>query len=276
MKTWLITGVSSGFGRALAQALLERGDRVVGTLRDEAQRAAFSGLSEGKSFGYLLDVRDHDEARRVVAKVEEEVGAIDVLVNNAGYGYEGSVEEATPEAARAQFDVNLFGAISMLQAVLPFMRERRAGHILNVTSMGGLMTFPGVGVYNASKFALEGINEALASEVKAFGIKVTAIEPGAFRTDWAGRSMIRAGRTIADYDALLTPISATRAARSGKQPGDPARAAQAMIKVVEADNPPVHLLLGTDALKFVREKIATLTQEIDTWEALSASTDFPA
>lgn len=276
MKTWFITGVSSGFGRALAEALVARGDRVVGTLRDEAQRAAFSALSPGKSFGYLLDVRDHDEARRVVAKVEEEVGAIDVLVNNAGYGYEGSIEEATPEAVRTQFDVNVFGAISMLQAVLPFMRKRRAGHILNVTSMGGLMTFPGVGVYNASKFALEGINEALASEVKSFGIKVTAIEPGAFRTDWAGRSMIRAGRTIADYDSLLAPISATRAARSGKQPGDPARAAQAMIKVVEADNPPVHLLLGSDAVKFVREKIATLTNEIDTWEAVSTSTDFPA
>lgn len=276
MKTWFITGVSTGFGRALAEALLARGDRVVGTLRDEAQRAEFSKLAEGKSFGYLLDVRNHEDAFRVVAKIEEEVGPIDVLVNNAGYGYEGSVEEATPEAARAQFDVNVFGALSVLQAVLPFMRKRRAGHILNVTSMGGLMTFPGVGIYNASKFALEGINEALASEVKGFGIKVTAIEPGNFRTDWAGRSMVRAGRTIADYDALLTPISANRAARSGKQAGDPARAAQAMIKVVESDNPPVHLLLGNDAVKFIREKIASLTREIDEWEAVSTSTDFPA
>jgi NAD(P)-dependent dehydrogenase (short-subunit alcohol dehydrogenase family) len=213
--------------------------------------------------------------RRVVAQIEEEVGAIDVLVNNAGYGYEGSVEEATPEAIRAQFDVNLFGAVSVLQAVLPFMRSRRTGHILNVTSMGGLMTFPGVGVYNASKFALEGINEALASEVRQFGIKVTAIEPGAFRTDWAGRSMTRASRTISDYASLLEPISASRAARSGKQPGDPARAALAIIKVVESEHPPVHLLLGTDAVKFVREKIATLTKEIDDWESLSASTDFP-
>jgi NAD(P)-dependent dehydrogenase (short-subunit alcohol dehydrogenase family) len=141
--------------------------------------------------------------------------------------------------------------------------------------MGGLMTFPGVGVYNASKFALEGINEALASEVRQFGIKVTAIEPGAFRTDWAGRSMTRASRTISDYASLLEPISASRAARSGKQPGDPARAALAMIKVVESEHPPVHLLLGTDAVKFVREKIATLTKEIDGWESLSLSTDFP-
>ncbi|MFT4504796.1 oxidoreductase [Caballeronia sp. 15711] len=274
MKTWFITGVSSGFGRALAQTLISRGERVVGTLRNEEQRVEFNKLSDGQSFGYLLDVRSHDDVRRVVAQIEEEVGPIDVLVNNAGYGYEGSVEEATPEAVRAQFDVNLFGAISVLQAVLPFMRKRRAGHILNVTSMGGLMTFPGVGVYNASKFALEGINEALASEVKQFGIKVIAIEPGAFRTDWAGRSMTRAGRTIDEYDALLAPISATRVARSGKQPGDPARAALAMIKVVEAENPPVHLLLGTDAVKFVREKIATLTSEIDEWEKVSVSTDF--
>ncbi len=275
MKTWFITGVSSGFGRALAETLVSRGERVVGTLRNEDQRAQFDALSPGKSFGYLLDVRDHDAVRRVVEQIEEEVGAIDVLVNNAGYGYEGSVEETTPEAIRAQFDVNLFGAVSVLQAVLPFMRNRRAGHILNVTSMGGLMTFPGVGVYNASKFALEGINEALASEVRQFGIKVTAIEPGAFRTDWAGRSMKRTGRTIGDYAPLLEPISASRAARSGKQPGNPARAALAMIKVVELEHPPVHLLLGTDAVKFVREKIATLTKEIDDWESLSLSTDFP-
>jgi NAD(P)-dependent dehydrogenase (short-subunit alcohol dehydrogenase family) len=275
MKTWFITGVSSGFGRALAETLVSRGERVVGTLRNEDQRTQFEALSPGKSLGYLLDVRDHDAVRRVVAQIEEEVGAIDVLVNNAGYGYEGSVEEATPGAIRAQFDVNLFGAVSVLQAVLPFMRSRRTGHILNVTSMGGLMTFPGVGVYNASKFALEGINEALASEVRQFGIKVTAIEPGAFRTDWAGRSMTRASRTISDYASLLEPISASRAARSGKQPGDPARAALAIIKVVESEHPPVHLLLGTDAVKFVREKIATLTKEIDDWESLSASTDFP-
>ncbi|MFL9931719.1 oxidoreductase [Paraburkholderia sp. RL18-103-BIB-C] len=275
MKTWFITGVSTGFGRALAETLISRGERVVGTLRNEDQRAQFDALSPGKSFGYLLDVRDHDAVRRVVAQIEEEVGTIDVLVNNAGYGYEGSVEEATPQAIRAQFDVNLFGAVSVLQAVLPFMRKRRAGHILNVTSMGGLMTFPGVGVYNASKFALEGINEALASEVRQFGIKVTAIEPGAFRTDWAGRSMTRAARTIGDYASLLEPISVSRAARSGKQPGDPARAALAMIKLVESERPPVHLLLGTDAVKFVREKIATLTKEIDDWESLSVSTDFP-
>ncbi|GAB7548823.1 oxidoreductase [Cupriavidus sp. 8B] len=273
MKTWFITGVSTGFGRALAEAAIAQGDKVAGTLRQEAQRAAFSAMSPGQSFGYVLDVRSDADIPRVVAQIEREVGPIDVLVNNAGYGYEGSIEEATAADIRAQFDVNVFGAIGVIQAVLPFMRERRSGHILNVTSMGGLMTFPGVGIYNASKFALEGINEALSKEVRPFGIKVTAIEPGAFRTDWAGRSLQRTVRTIEDYAATLEPLSAARAARSGKQPGDPRKAAQAILKVVASDQPPVHLLLGTDALGFVREKLETLQEEINQWEALTVSTD---
>lgn len=273
MKTWFITGVSTGFGRALAEAAIAQGDKVAGTLRQEAQRAAFSAMSPGQSFGYVLDVRSDADIPRVVAQIEREVGPIDVLVNNAGYGYEGSIEEATAADIRAQFDVNVFGAIGVIQAVLPFMRERRSGHILNVTSMGGLTTFPGVGIYNASKFALEGINEALSKEVLPFGIKVTAIEPGAFRTDWAGRSLQRTVRTIEDYAATLEPLSAARAARSGKQPGDPRKAAQAILKVVASDQPPVHLLLGTDALGFVREKLETLQEEINQWEALTVSTD---
>ncbi|MFJ1260018.1 oxidoreductase [Cupriavidus sp. CuC1] len=273
MKTWFITGVSTGFGRALAEAAIAQGDKVAGTLRQEAQRAAFSAMSPGQSFGYVLDVRSDVDIPRVVAQIEREVGPIDVLVNNAGYGYEGSIEEATAADIRAQFDVNVFGAIGVIQAVLPFMRERRSGHILNVTSMGGLTTFPGVGIYNASKFALEGINEALSKEVRPFGIKVTAIEPGAFRTDWAGRSLQRTVRTIEDYAATLEPLSAVRAARSGKQPGDPRKAAQAILKVVASDQPPVHLLLGTDALGFVREKLKTLQEEINQWEALTVSTD---
>jgi len=274
MKTWLVTGVSSGFGRALAEAALSRGDRVVGTLRQEAQRAEFDALAPGRAFGVVLDVRHDADVRRVVGEIESTVGPIDVLVNNAGYGYEGSIEEASMDDIRAQFDVNVFGAISVIQAVLPFMRQRRAGRILNVTSMGGLMTFPGVGIYHGSKFALEGINETLAKEVAEFGIKVTAIEPGGFRTDWAGRSMQRGARTIADYDASFEPIRAARAARSGKQPGDPLKAAQAILQVVDAAHPPVHLLLGSDALSFVREKLDQLKQEIDAWEHVTVGTDF--
>jgi NAD(P)-dependent dehydrogenase (short-subunit alcohol dehydrogenase family) len=274
MKTWLVTGVSSGFGRALAQAALSRGDRVVGTLRQEAQRAEFDALAPGRAFGFVLDVRHDADVRRVVGEIESTLGPIDVLVNNAGYGYEGSIEEASMADIRAQFDVNVFGAISVIQAVLPYMRQRRAGRILNVTSMGGLMTFPGVGIYHGSKFALEGISETLAKEVAEFGIKVTAIEPGGFRTDWAGRSLQRGARTIADYDASFEPIRAARAARSGKQPGDPLKAAQAILQVVDAEHPPVHLLLGSDALSFVREKLDGLKREIDAWEHVTVGTDF--
>jgi NAD(P)-dependent dehydrogenase (short-subunit alcohol dehydrogenase family) len=274
VKTWLVTGVSSGFGRALAEAALSRGDRVVGTLRQEAQRAEFDALAPGRAFGVILDVRQDADVRRVVGEIETTVGPIDVLVNNAGYGYEGSIEEASMADIRAQFDVNVFGAISVIQAVLPFMRQRRAGRILNVTSMGGLMTFPGVGIYHGSKFALEGISETLAKEVAEFGIKVTAIEPGSFRTDWAGRSMQRGARTIADYDASFEPIRKARAARSGNQPGDPLKAAQAILQVADAPNPPVHLLLGSDALSLVREKLDGLKQEIDAWEHVAVGTDF--
>jgi NAD(P)-dependent dehydrogenase (short-subunit alcohol dehydrogenase family) len=274
VKTWLVTGVSSGFGRALAEAALSRGDRVVGTLRQEAQRAEFDALAPGRAFGVILDVRQDADVRRVVGEIETTVGPIDVLVNNAGYGYEGSIEEASMADIRAQFDVNVFGAISVIQAVLPFMRQRRAGRILNVTSMGGLMTFPGVGIYHGSKFALEGISETLVKEVAEFGIKVTAIDPGSFRTDWAGRSMQRGARTIADYDASFEPIRKARAARSGNQPGDPLKAAQAILQVADAPNPPVHLLLGSDALSLVREKLDGLKQEIDAWEHVTVGTDF--
>ncbi|MGV7241662.1 oxidoreductase [Caballeronia sp. M23-90] len=273
MKTWLITGVSSGFGRALAEELLLRGDRVAGTLRNPDQSDNFSALSPGRSFGFVLDVTHESDVPRVVADVEEQVGPIDVLVNNAGYGYEGPIEEAAMADIRRQFEVNVFGAISVLQAVLPFMRRRRSGHIINITSMGGLTTFPGVGIYNASKFALEGINEALASEVKQFGIKATAVEPGGFRTEWAGHSMQRGARSIADYDALFEPQRATRAERSGKQIGDPKKAARAIADLADAPQPPVHLLLGSDALRFVRAALDDMDREINEWENVTRSTD---
>jgi NAD(P)-dependent dehydrogenase (short-subunit alcohol dehydrogenase family) len=174
---------------------------------------------------------------------------------------------------KRQFDVNVFGAVAMMQAVLPYMRKRRAGHILNITSMGGFVTFPGVGAYHGSKFALEGISEALAKEVKDFGIAVTAVAPGGFRTDWAGRSMTRIARSIPDYDAVFEPARKRRQEMSGKQVGDPAKAAQAMLELAAMDNPPYHLLLGSDAVKFVREKLGALTADINGHEKLSLSTD---
>jgi NAD(P)-dependent dehydrogenase (short-subunit alcohol dehydrogenase family) len=273
-RTWFITGVSSGFGRALAQEALAAGHRVVGTLRNEAARAEFDALQPGRSFGRLLDVTHEAEVPRVVAEVEATVGAIDVLVNNAGYGHEGTVEESSLAELRQQFEVNVFGAVAMAKAVLPFMRARRRGHILNITSMGGIVTFPGLGYYHGSKFALEGISETLGKEVASFGIHVTAVEPGGFRTDWAGRSMVRAPQTIDDYTPVMGPVREARLARSGKQAGDPAKAARAMIEITQAANPPAHLLLGPDAVKVVREKLGALQAEIKAWEALSVSTDY--
>jgi NAD(P)-dependent dehydrogenase (short-subunit alcohol dehydrogenase family) len=273
-KSFFMTGVSSGLGRALATEALSAGHRVIGTVRNEAARVEFEQLKPGESFAKLLDVRDDKAVIDVVAKIEAEIGPIDVLVNNAGYGHEGTIEESSMEDLRQQFEVNLFGAVAAIKAVLPFMRQRRSGHIINITSMGGLMTFPGVGFYHGSKFALEGISGSLAKEVKGFGISVTAVEPGMFRTDWAGRSMVRASRNIPDYDALFEPLRAARAARNGKQPGDPIKAARAMLKLVESKDPPTHLLLGPDALKFVREDLKAFQAEIAEWEPVSASTDF--
>jgi NAD(P)-dependent dehydrogenase (short-subunit alcohol dehydrogenase family) len=273
-KTFFITGVSSGFGLALSEEALAAGHRVVGTVRNEAARADFDRLENGRSFAKLLDVTDYAAVPRVVAEIEAEIGGIDVLVNNAGYGMEGIIEESSMEDLRRQFDVNVFGAVAVLKAVLPFMRARRSGHIINITSMGGIVTFPGVGFYHGSKFALEGISETLGQEVKDFGIAVTAVAPGGFRTDWAGRSMVRAPRVIADYDALFEPVRAARQARDGKQPGDPRKAAQAILKLVASDNPPAHLLLGPDAVSLVDAKLLALQAEIDAWRSVSMATDF--
>ena len=201
---------------------------------------------------------DFDAINGVVGEIEASVGHVDVLVNNAGYGHEGVMEESPLSEMRRQFDVNVFGAVAMMKAVLPFMRERRRGHILNITSMGGHITMPGITYYCGSKFALEGISEALGKEVKPFGIAVTAVAPGSFRTDWAGRSMTRTPRSIADYDPIFEPIRKAREEKSGKQLGDPQKAARAMLAAIAADPPPAHLLLGSDALGLVRDKLSAL------------------
>ncbi|EJJ30329.1 oxidoreductase [Rhizobium sp. CF142] len=273
-KQFLITGVSSGFGRAFAQAALEKGHRVVGTVRDEEAAALFESLAPGRAMAVRLDVTDIEAIEPAVAGIERAIGPVDVLINNAGYGHEGTLEESPIEEMRRQFEVNVFGAVGMMKAVLPFMRRRRAGHIINITSMGGFITMPGIAYYCGSKFALEGISEVLAKEVKAFGIAVTAVAPGSFRTDWAGRSMIRTDRSIADYDSLFDPIRRGREEKSGKQAGDPRKAAAAVLALVEAENPPVHLLLGADALTLVRDKLKSLSAEIDAWEDLTLSTSF--
>jgi NAD(P)-dependent dehydrogenase (short-subunit alcohol dehydrogenase family) len=273
-KNFLITGVSSGFGRAFAEAALKDGHTVVGTVRNAEACQDFEAIEPARAKAIILDVSDFDAIAPAIAQVEQAVGPIGVLVNNAGYGHEGTLEESPLEDMRRQFDVNVFGAVAMIKAVLPGMRARRTGHIVNITSMGGFITMPGIAYYCGSKFALEGISEVLAQEVVGFGVKVTAVAPGSFRTDWAGRSMVRAGRSIADYDALFDPIRKAREEKSGRQAGDPAKAAQALLKLLAADSPPVHLLLGSDALKLVRGKLAALGTEIDAWEQLTLSTDF--
>ncbi|WP_272544107.1 oxidoreductase [Burkholderia cepacia] len=268
----LITGVSSGFGRALAQEALAAGHTVVGTVRSAQAAQAFEALS-ARAFAQVLDVTDFDRIDSVVAEIEANVGPVDVLVNNAGYGHEGIMEEAPLAEMRRQFDVNVFGAVAMMKAVVPFMRERRRGRVLNITSMGGHITMPGIAYYCGSKFALEGISEAAGKELEPFGIAVTAVAPGSFRTDWAGRSMMRTPRSIADYDAIFDPIRQAREEKSGKQPGDPVKAARAILTVVAAQHPPAHLLLGSDALRLVRGKLAALDEEIRAWEAVTVSTD---
>ncbi|TAA25736.1 oxidoreductase [Pseudoxanthomonas winnipegensis] len=269
----LITGVSSGFGRALAQEALAAGHRVVGTVRSAQAVEAFEALAPGRAVARVLDVTDTAAIVPVVEGIEAELGAIDVLVNNAGYGHEGVLEESPLEEMRRQFEVNVFGAVAMIQAVLPHMRARRAGHILNITSMGGFITMPGIAYYCGSKFALEGIGEVLGKEVADLGIRVTSVAPGSFRTDWAGRSMVRTPRSIGDYDALFDPIRQRRHDVSGKQLGDPRKAARAMLAVIDAPAPPAHLLLGSDALRLVREKLKALEAELAQWEALTVSTD---
>lgn len=271
----LITGVSSGFGRAIAVEAMARGHTVIGTARSDAAREQFLALDKQRAHARTLDVTQFDAIPAVVADIESSVGSVDALVNNAGYGHEGILEESPIDEMRRQFDVNVFGAVAMIKAVVPYMRQRRRGRIVNITSMGGFITMPGIAYYCGSKFALEGISEVLGKEVQAFGIAVTAVAPGSFRTDWAGRSMVRSPRSISDYDALFEPIRGRRRQNSGRQLGDPARAARAIVSLLERDDPPPQLLLGSDAVALVREKLRAMERRIAEWEAVSLSTDAP-
>ena len=272
-KILLITGVSSGFGRALAQEAIAAGHRVIGTVRSEDAKREFEALDSARATGRILDVTDFEAIDGAVGEIEASVGPVDVLVNNAGYGHEGVMEESPLAEMRRQFDVNVFGAVAMMKAVLPYMRERRRGHIFNITSMGGFITMPGIAYYCGSKFALEGISEVVGKEVRPLGIAVTTVAPGSFRTDWAGRSMIRTPRSIPDYDALFDPIRKAREEKSGKQLGDPVKAARAILTIIASATPPAHLLLGSDALDLVREKLSAFAEEIKVWESVTRSTD---
>lgn len=272
-KTLFITGISSGFGKALALEALASGHRVIGTARNQEAVQTFEALSDERAHGVILDVTDFERIDRVIADVESRHGPVDVLVNNAGYGHEGIFEESPLEEMRRQFDVNVFGAVAVTKAFVPYFRQRRSGHIINMTSMGGTITMPGIAYYCGSKFALEGISDTLSKELAPFNIFVTAVAPGSFRTDWAGRSMQRTPRSIADYDASFDPVRQAREEKNGKQLGDPLKAARAMLQLIDSAHPPAHLLLGSDALGLVRGKLEQSLKEIEQWEALIRSTD---
>ncbi len=272
---WFITGCSTGLGRALAERVLQHGHRAVATARNPARIEDLVSPHPKDALGLALDVTDAGQVADAVARAEKAFGSIDVLVNNAGYGYLAAVEEGEEEEVRAMFETNFFGLVALTKRVLPGMRARGRGHIINMSSVGGLIGNPGSGYYNATKFAVEGLSEALAKEVRALGIRVTVVEPGPFRTDWAGRSLRQTHHPIAAYAATSGARRAEIAGRSGKQPGDPVRAAEAIIKVVESPEPPLNLILGNDGLTRVRAKLRDLQSSIDQWEAVTVSADFP-
>jgi NAD(P)-dependent dehydrogenase (short-subunit alcohol dehydrogenase family) len=272
---WFITGCSTGFGRELGQLALRRGWRAVVTARDVARVQDLTEGHEDRALALSLDVTKTDQIQAAVKQAEERFGAIDVLVNNAGYGYQSSIEEGVDAEIRAQFDANVFGLTAVIRAVLPGMRARRRGHIINLSSQAGFIGFEGSGYYAATKHAVEGLSDSLSREVAPLGIKVTCVEPGPFRTDWAGRSLKQTRPSIADYQNTVGARLELTANYSGKQPGDPVRAAESIIRIVEADNPPKHLVLGSIALDGVRNKLKETLAEVEAWADTSRSADYP-
>lgn len=274
MARWLVTGCSTGFGREIARAALQEGHSVVVTARRAEAVRGFADEFGERALAVALDVTDPGEIAAAVAAADDAFGGIDVLVNNAGHGYLSAVEEGEDVEVRKLFDVNYFGAVDMIKAVLPAMRRRGHGHIVNISSMTGLVANPPNAYYSSTKFALEAMTEALAAEARPLGIKVTAIEPGAFRTDWATRSMKESGSPIADYADVQARKDVIKQF-ADHLPGDPRKVAQAVLLVTTLDDPPLRLLLGRDVLKAMRDKIAALTASIDEWEAVTKDVNFP-
>lgn len=273
-KVWFISGCSTGFGRALSLELLAQGYQVVVTARKVADIADILAINEANTLGLALDVTVPEQVTAAVQAAIAHFGRIDVLVNNAGIGYFGAVEESEESEVRRMFEINVFGLAKLTQEVLPFMRKQRSGHILNVASIGGLRSFPGVGFYNATKYAVDGLSEALYKEVSPLGIKVTVICPSGFRTDWAGRSAKNTAISIPDYATTAQKNMGDIRAISGNQAGDPVKAAKAMIQVTETENPPLRLLLGAAALKGARLKLEELRNDFETWADVSEGADF--
>ena len=274
-KVWLITGCSTGLGRDLAKAVLSHGYRVAVTARNPESVRDIVKDHGTNAITLPLDVTNREEAEGAVAETEKVFGKIDVLVNNAGIGYFAAIEESEEKEVRRMFEINVFGLARMTHLVLPGMRSRRSGHIVNVASIGGLRAFPAIGYYNATKFAVVGLSEALSLETEPLGIHVTVVEPSGFRTDWAGRSANESPKEIPDYAETAGANRRNLRGYSGRQPGDPVRAAEAIIKAVEADKPPLHLLLGKAALKGANAKLEMLREQIDAWADTTVNADFP-
>ena len=275
MARWLITGCSTGIGREIARAALEAGHSVVVTARRVESVADFTDEYGDLAVTVALDVTDKEQIATAVRTATDTFGGIDVLVNNAGNGYLAAIEEGEDDQVRKLFDVNYFGVVDMIKAVLPGMRARGSGHIVNISSMTGLVANPPNGYYSSTKFALEALTEALAQEVKPFGIKVTAIEPGAFRTDWAARSMWESATPIGDYDDSVGSRKTMIKEFANHLPGDPRKAADAVLMVTGLDDPPLRLLLGRDVLKAVRDKLAAFSASIDEWAPVTKDVEFP-
>jgi NAD(P)-dependent dehydrogenase (short-subunit alcohol dehydrogenase family) len=273
---WFITGCSTGLGRALAERVLRHGHRCVATARDPAQLADIVSAHPNTSLALALDVTDNKQRQDAISRAEEAFGGIDVLVNNAGHGYSAAVEEGEEGDIRQMFETNFFALAAMTRLVLPRMRSRGKGHIVNISSIGGLVGNPVSGYYNATKFAVEGMSQALAKEVAPLGIHVSLIEPGPLRTDFQGRSMTSVAKPIDAYAQTADARRVQLRASSGKQAGDPERAADAIIKIVESADPPLHLVLGSNGVQRVREALRGVLRSVDEWEAISLATDFPA
>lgn len=273
-RTWLITGCSTGFGRALAVAVLEHGDRLIATARKPEQLQDLVDRYPSLVRTFALDVTDKDSIRSAVSQAKEAFGRIDVLVNNAGYGTIGAIEEVSDEAIQRQYDTNVFGTLNMIRAVLPIMRQQHSGNILNLSSVGGMVSFAATGIYCSTKFAVEGLSEALAKEVAPLGIKVTIVEPGAFRTDFSGRSLDIPEQQIDDYAETTGKFLEWMKQIDGNQPGDPEKAARAMIQAVESDEPPLRLALGEDAVGAIEQKLESVKAELDQWRSVSLATAF--
>ena len=272
---WFITGCSTGFGKELARLVLDRGWRAVVTARNPDQLKELVSGKEKDALAVQLNVTDRAQIAQAVRQAEEKFGCIDVLVNNAGYGYLAAVEEGEDEQIRAMFETNFFGLVAMTNAVLPGMRQRRSGHIVNFSSIGGLVSFAATGYYHATKYAVEGLSESLSIELAPLGIKVLIVEPGPFRTDWAGRSLLESGTVINDYDSTAGERRRQTHERSGRQQGDPVRAGKAIIDAVGSQNPPLHLLLGKPALEMGYRKLEALKKDFDSWRQTTLGADYP-